>query len=639
MIALLSSFDYDGARQHRGISTPGANRLAACRLLRQRVGPTRKNPRKSDNGDRPSNWPVSSRVARACRARYVCPLFALILAAVSGCRSSELSTRQGAGGPVRGGALVASLRSEPRTFNRYIDNSAAADATAALTQAKLVRINRKTEELEPWLAERWTASPDGRTFTLTLRQGVTFSDGVPFTSADVLFSFAAAYDPKLQSNLGSALRVEGKPLQIAAPDPATIVITLPAPFTPGLRLLDNLPIIPKHQLDPALKAGTFADAWGVTNGPGHMAGLGPFVVSEYVPGQRVTLTRNTRYWRKDASGGALPYLDRVVFEIASGQDAEVQRLESGSIDLLTQADIRPQDYASLKRLRDRGALTLIDVGTGVDPNVLWFNLARTPPARAYLQKSEFRQAISYAVDRDAIVNSVYLGAAVPVYGPVTPGNRIWFSDAAPKYPHDPERARALFAAIGLTDRNGDGMLEDASGAPVRFSILTQGGNIRAQTATVVQEHLRQAGITVDVVALDFPSIAQRWQSRDYDSIYYGFQFSAMDPAMTLDYWLSSGSLHFWNPEQKTPATPWERRIDELMQQQIAAPTLDERRRLFAEVQKIFGENLPGIYFIAPKVSIATNPRVAGAEPALLDPKILWNPDTLNVTDGAAAPHR
>jgi peptide/nickel transport system substrate-binding protein len=566
-------------------------------------------------------------------------IFALSLGAIPGCRSSAPPPQQGATGPVRGGALVASLRSEPRTFNRYVDNSAAADATTALTQARLVRINRRTEELEPWLAERWTTSPDGRTFTLTLRQGVTFSDGTPFTAADVLFSFAAVYDAKLQSNLSTGLRVQGKPLQVAAPDPATVVITLPAPFTPGLRLLDNLPIIPKHQLEPALKAGTFADAWGVTNGPGHMAGLGPFVVSEYVPGQHVTLTRNTRYWRKDASGGRLPYLDAVVFEIASGQDAEVQRLESGTIDLMTQADMRPQDYATVKRLRDRGALALIDVGTGVDPNVLWFNLANTPPARAYLQKPEFRQAVSYAVDREAIVNSVYLGAAVPVYGPVTPGNRVWFSEAAPKYPHDLARAKALLAGIGLSDRNGDGMLDDAAGAPVRFSILTQAGNIRAQTATVIQEHLRQAGIAVDVVPLDFPSIVQRWLSRDYDSIYYGFQASAMDPAMNLDYWMSSGSLHFWNPGQKTPAAPWERQIDELMQEQIAAPTLAERQRLFAEVQRIFGENLPGIYFIAPKVSIATSARIAGAEPALLDPKILWNPDTLNVTDGASAPHR
>ncbi len=174
------------------------------------------------------------------------------------------------GPPPRSAAGRWSRRSgaNPRTFNRYVDNSGVADATTALTQAKLVRINRQTEELEPWLAERWTTSPDGRTFTLTLRRGVTFSDGTPFTSADVLFSFAAVYDPKLQSNLSSGMKVQGKPLQVTAPDPATVVITLPAPFTPGLRLLDNLPILPKHQLEPALKAGTFADAWGLANAPG-----------------------------------------------------------------------------------------------------------------------------------------------------------------------------------------------------------------------------------------------------------------------------------------------------------------------------------------------------------------------------------
>ena len=587
---------------------------------------------------------MSSRLARAAPTRprrmpraLAC---ALLLTLGTACRSSAPSSDDAkTTGPVRGGTLVASLRSEPRSFNRYVDNSAAADTTDALTQARLVRINRRTDELEPWLAERWTSAPDGRTFTLTLRPGVAFSDGTPLTSADVLFSFAVVYDPKLQSPLASGLRVQGKPLQVSAPDASTVVVTLPAAFSPGLRLLDNLPIIPRHQLEPAFKAGTFGDAWGLTNGPGRMAGLGPFVVSDYVPGQRVTLTRNPHYWRKDASGAPLPYLDRVVLEIASGQDAEVQRLEAGSIDLMSQADLRPQDYATMKRLRDRGAVTLTDVGTGVDPNVLWFNLATTQPSRGYLQKQEFRQAIAYAVDRDAIVNSVYLGAAVPVYGPVTPGNRLWYSENAPKYPHDVGRARTLLAGIGLIDRNGDGMLDDQSGAPVRFSILTQGGNIRAQTATVIQEQLRQAGIAVDVVPLDFPSIAQRWMSGSYDSIYYGFQASAMDPAMNLDFWLSSGSAHVWHPEQASPATAWERRIDELMQQQIAAPRIDDRKRLFAEVQKIFGENLPGLYFVAPKVSIATHLRVGGAEPVLLDPKILWNPDTLYVKDGASAPQR
>ena len=104
------------------------------------------------------------------------------------------------------------------------------------------------------------------------------------------------------------------------------------------------------------------------------------------------------------------------------------RMQSGSLDVMTQADVRPEDIASLRRLRDQGAVQLAEPGVGVDPIMLWFNLtpagaAKLAKTKPYLQRAEFRQAISYAVDREALANTLYLGAAVPVYGPVTPGNR------------------------------------------------------------------------------------------------------------------------------------------------------------------------------------------------------------------------
>jgi peptide/nickel transport system substrate-binding protein len=566
-------------------------------------------------------------VARQLRQRLA--LCALLLAVA--CNRTAPASKSGASAPVRGGSLTATIRSEPSTYNRFVSNLAAVDAVTRLTHATLVRLNRATGDYEPWLAEKWVASPDNRVLTFTLRDGVTFSDGVPFTSADVMFTFRALYDPAVESVLASGMLVAGKPLQVSAPDARTVVITLPAPFAPGVGLLDNLPIYPKHQLEAALDAHTFPAAWGPTTLPGTMAGLGPFVVGAYVPGQRLTFTRNPHYWQKDAAGTVLPYLDSIVMEFVTMQDAEVLRLEAGSIDLLTQADVRPEDLAALRRLRDQGALQLADVGIGVDPNLLWFNLTPGSPvaaAKPYLQRVEFRQAISYAVDRDAIVNTVYLGAAVPVYGPVTPGNRIWYSDSAPKYPHDPARAKALLAGLGLTDRNGDGILEDAAGRHVQFSILTQRGNIRERTATMIQEQLRQAGITVDVVGLDAPSIYGRVSKGDYESAYYGFQASSFDPAMNLDFWLSGGSGHIWNTG--APA-PWEKTIDDLMQKQAAAPALADRQRLFAEALTVFGENLPAIYVVAPKVSVAMSRRVGGAVPVLLDPKILWSPATLSVT--------
>ena len=586
-------------------------------------------------GDQPSNWPVSSRVGRYLR-QTAAILAGLILISCSG---GKPAPEKGApdGGPVKGGTLIASLRSEPATFNRLAPTAAqaAVDAVARLTQATLVRINRVTGEPEPWLAEKWTTSADGRTITLTLRDGVQFSDGAPFTSADVLFSFAALYDPDVKSALVSGVMVQNKPLQVTATDPRTVVITLPAPFTPGVALLDNLPIYPKHLLEPALQSKTFATAWGVTTPPGSMAGLGPFVVSEYVPAQHMTLARNPRYWRKDAQGVQLPYLDRIDMQFVQSQDAEMLRLQSGSLDVMTQTDVSPENIASLRRLRDQGSVQIVEPGIGVDPILLWFNLtpagsAKLAKTKPYMQRVEFRQAISSAVDREALAGTLYLGAAVPVYGPVSPGNRVWYSDAAPKYPYDVARAKALLAGLGLSDRNGDGTLEDASGQPVRFSTLTQTQHIRGKTAAVVQEQLRKVGITMDVVELDPQSLFGRYAAGDWESICYGFQSSALDPAMNLDFWLSSGGLHLWNPNQTTPSTPWEKQIDDLMQKQAAAPTLAERQRLFAEVQRIFGENLPGIYFVAPKITIAMSRRVGGAVPVLLDPKILWAADGLYV---------
>lgn len=568
-------------------------------------------------------------MARHLRQRLA--LGTLLLAVA--CNRPAPASKSADAGPARGGTLTATIRSEPPTFNRFAPNGnqAAVDAVTRLTHASLVRLNRATGDYEPWLAEKWAASADGRVLTLTLRDGVTFSDGAPFTSDDVVFTFRALYDPAVDSALASGVMVQGKPLQVTAPDPRTVVITLPAPFSPGVALLDNVPIYPRHQLQAALDAHTFGAAWGPTTKPGSMAGLGPFVAGEYISGQRLTFTRNPHYWQKDAAGIPLPYLDAIVMEFLTTQDAEVLRLEAGSSDVMTHANVRPEDIATLRRLRGQGALQMADVGISVDPDTLWFNLtpgAALRKARPYLQRAEFRQAISYAVDRNAIVSTVYLGAAVPVYGPVTPGNRTWYSDTAPTYPHDVARAQALLAGLGLTDRNGDGMLEDAAGQPARFSILTQRGNIRERTVTMIQEQLRLAGVAVAVVGLDPQSLFGRFGKGDYESIYHGFQASSFDPAMNLDFWLSGGSAHVWN---FGPPAPWERTIDDLMQRQAAAPSLAERQRLFAEAQKVFGENLPEIHFVAPKVSVAMSRRVGGAVPVLLDPKILWNPATLYVT--------
>jgi len=503
-----------------------------------------------------------------------------------------------------------------------------------LTQARLVRVNRVTDDLEPWLAEKWTPSDDRLTYTIALRQGVKFSDGQPLTSADVLFTFKAVYDPAVGSPLASDVGVHGRPLDVTAPDAHTIVVRFPEPFAPGLRVLESMPILPRHVLEPALKAGEFQKAWGASTPPARIVGLGPFRLVEHVTGQRLVFERNPNYFRKDQSGVQLPYLDRLTVAIVPDQSAEALRLEGGESDLMSNGDIRPQDYGAFKRLADEGRLEMMDVGVGLDPDFLAFNLR---PDRAlasrkpWISRREFRQAISCGVDRQAIINTAYLGAAVPLFGPVTPGNKTWFVEPAgvcSTPAGDPARARQLFTAAGLTDRNGDGMLEDASGAPARMSIITHANHQRERVASVLQEQLRKLGIAADIVPLDPGGILQRWKAGDYEAIYFGLQASSTDPALNPDFWLSAGPFHFWNPSQKTPATPWEQRIDELMRKQSTAFDLKERQQAFGEVQRILAEELPSIYFVASRVTLATTRRVVNPTPAPRAPNLLWSADTL-----------
>ena len=231
-------------------------------------------------------------------------IFLAILLLLGGaCRRSPAPAPES--GPVKGGELVASLRSEPGNYNRYFDASAAADLMALLTQARLVRVNRATDALEPALAERWDSSPDGRTQTLHLRKGITFSDGAPFTSADVLFSFAVAYDAP-GSRLGDSVTAAGQRLEVTSPDPATVVIRFPVAVRSG-RPHPRQPADPARGTSsrPALPNGTIQKAWTPSTPLTEIVGLGPFVLAEHVAGQRLVFARNPHYWRREpAAGGA-----------------------------------------------------------------------------------------------------------------------------------------------------------------------------------------------------------------------------------------------------------------------------------------------------------------------------------------------
>jgi peptide/nickel transport system substrate-binding protein len=383
----------------------------------------------------PIYWPVRWQVVRRFSHSFiVLPAFVALAASVGlafqGARPAAVVK---APAPASGGSLVSSVRSEPPTFNRYADQNSVVETITFLMHSRLVRINRRTMEVEPMLAESWTRSKDNLTYSVKLRRGVKWSDGAPFSAADVVFSFRAIYqkdkDNAYESPIGDSMQVAGKPLVVSRVDDSTVTIRFPSAYGPGLRILDNLPIYPSHLLAQALNDGTLQKAWAVTTPPAKIAGLGPFVLKEYQSGQRLVFERNPNYWRKDAAGRPLPYLDRITLEIVQDQNAELLRMQSGQLYCI-RSEIRADDYKTLKEAASAAKVKLYDLGPGLDADSLWFNLrsdAKMPESkRAWLQHVELRRAINEAVNRERFVNTVFFGAAVPALGPISPANRTWF---------------------------------------------------------------------------------------------------------------------------------------------------------------------------------------------------------------------
>jgi len=527
------------------------------------------------------------------------------------------------------GTIVASIRAEPRSFNRYTSRDLSTTVLTYLMHSGLVHVNRVTNQLEPDLAERWELLPDGRTFRLHLRPNVQFSDGAPFSAADVVFSFNAIYDEKAASVLADSLQVRGKPLVVAAEDALTVTIRFPTPFGAGLRLLDGVPIYPRHRLATALAAGSFRSAWGLTTAAADLAGLGPFVLRRYEPGQRLTFDRNPRFWRHDRG---FPKADRVVLEIVPDQDTELLQLDNGAIDL-TQSELRPSDLAALKRAGSAGRVAVTDAGVALDGDLLWINLgdARSRDPRAqWLQAGDFRRALAHSVDRRTFIDTVYLGEAVAADSIISPGNAGWHVHA-PVPEFDPASARRLLANLGLTDNDHSSTLRDRRGEPARFALLTQKGNTSLERgAAVLRDSFASVGLQVDVVPLEVGSLIDRVMRGDYDAAYFSLVTTDSDPSLNLDFWLSSGGAHLWNPEQRVAATTWEADIDRLMDQVSTTIDPHERRTAFEKVQEIIAREVPVLCFAFPRQRIAVSSRIVDATPAPYRPPLLWNPAAIGV---------
>ena len=518
-----------------------------------------------------------------------------------------------------GGELRFCLHTEPKTFNPVLAEDDASETVRYLTGGVLIRVDRLTQAAGPELATAWKISNGGKTITFKLREGIRFSDGSAFSAEDVAYTMQLLMDPSVHSPTGDSFRSgEGK-IETRVPAPNRIAITFPAPIAGLDKLFDQVAIMsaksPKKE----------------------MAVLGPYYVAEYKAGSYVQLQRNPNYWRHDAAGRQLPYIDSVHLDIQQNRDTEMLRLVRGEIDFISSLDAEYFD-----KVTSQNPALAHDAGVSLDSEQMWFNQVKNSPLpdykKAWFASTGFRRAISEAINREDLARIVFHGHAQPAVGPISPANKFWFNAKLQAHPFDQKSALRRLAQEGFQLR--DGVLRDRDGHAVEFSVITNAGNkYRERMATMIQQDLAEIGIKLNIVTLDFPSLIERiTRTFDYEACLLGLFNNDLDPNSQMNVWLSSAENHQWNPSQKTPQTEWEAEIDKLMRAQ--ASTLDDKKRksYVDKMQEIAWEQEPFIYLVNRNALSAISASLRNAHPVVLRPQVYWNIDELSVGGEVARKH-
>jgi peptide/nickel transport system substrate-binding protein len=579
------------------------------------------------------------------RHLVLCALFTALVLVLS-CQAPTAPGEKSGSAPgrervtgVSGGSLTYRVGSPPQTFN-YLKAADEASLVVSfyLMGGRLVEFDHDAQQYAPGVAQTWKLAGDGRTLDLMLRDGAQFSDGHPLTADDVAFTFRALYDARTASPVfRDAMTISGREIEVAAIDQKHLRLVFPEPVAAPENYLSNLAVLPRHVLGADLQRGTLRDAYSLTADPQSIVTAGPFVPQSAVPGERVTLRRNPHYWKKDAAGTPLPYLDTLTVEVISDANNALARLNQGALDVYDR--IRPADYAALRA--QPGNTRAIDLGPGLHTDHLWFNLNAgqingkpfvDPIKRAWFSDARFRRAVSHAIDRESIARITLQGLATPLYSFISPGNRGWAANDLPRTDYDLERARALLREAGFAIRGAPDAPElyDAGGHRVEFTLIVPvESEPRVMMATVVQEDLGRLGIKMGLAPIEFGELTRRIsQSYEYEAALFGVSVTEPDPSSYTNFLRSDSPSHQWYPKQAKPASEWEARLDELAVAQAREIDPERRRAIFHEIQVILAEQLPVIPIAARHLASAASERIGNYRPSPLPPYSLWNAEEL-----------
>lgn len=548
--------------------------------------------------------------------------------------------------------IVYSEISEPKTFNTVLSREAT--VLFGLIYEGLLSENAITSELEPGMAESWEVSDDDQRIVFTLREGLKWSDGEPLTVDDIVFTYNDIYfNPDIPSGERDILRIgdSGAFPGVHKLDDRRVEFTVPEPFAPFLRYAGGLAILPKHVLEPyvtetdANGRPKFLSAWGTDTDPRAIISNGPYRMSNYENLQRVTFERNPHYWKKDDDGHPQPYIEQFILQIVESLDSSLLQFRSGGLDVIS---VSPENFLLLKREESRGNFTIYDDGPRPGTTFISFNLNKgarngnplVDPVRSrWFNTKAFRQAVSYAIDRQTMINNIFQGLGEPQTSPISVQSPYYAppDEGVKAYDYNLDKAKQLLQDAGFR-YEGD-RLVDWDGNAVRFTLITNAeNNLRVSMAAQIKSDLEKLGMRVDFQPIAFNTLVEKLSNTfDWECFLLGLS-GGVEPNSGANVWRTDGSLHSFNqasfdnenPIEGRETDDWEEEISQIYIQ--AAQELEEetRKALYTRSQQLTQEYLPFIYLVNQFSMSAVRNRVEGVKYSALG-GTLWNVDELTLS--------
>ncbi len=489
---------------------------------------------------------------------------ALLLAFVMVAGTLAAASAQGAR---RGGTLRAGLEADPPNLDPHRSTAAVDRQVFQSLYDKLVDTDENLA-IVPMLATSWSVSPDGKTMTFKLRQGVKFQDGTPFNAEAVKYNFDRMRDPKFPSARRSEL---GPIANVVAPDPSTVQIVLEKPYSPLLYVLTDRAGM---MVSPAA-----AQKEGV-NFALHPVGAGPFSFVEKIPQDHVTLQRNPDYWNKGQ-----PYLDRVIFRPFPDDNARVANVKSGDVDIVNIVPLPQVKQLTQEAAQPSARFRLLEHGA-FQWQGIWLNVTKPP-----FDNKLLRQAVNATIDRNAIANAVLQGAVYPAYS--------FFPNGTPAYDPTwkiPPRNIAL-AREKL----------QAAGRPTgfEFTLLIVPRQEQQAVAQAVQSMAAEVGIQVRIQLIEFGQMLEEVDNLRHQAALLGWS-GRPDPDFDIYPHITQSGIGSFN--EAGYSNP---RVQELLDAARLLSDMNQRRRAYSEVTRILADDMPYVWLYFPKEYKLVSTKVHG----------------------------